>query len=171
MPTKVQERVSKGLCPRCGEEAAPYRLCFACRQKDRLTRALKRGAKSGMFIGEKDARGQWLWKVGDPSKHDRRWETTVVPKETDRRFLPRMRGAPVDVEAEVVRLLQSVGLPMDVDDIVEAWGRLRADGKRKHGSVAADIRAIILAKRRREQRAVRRVILDSPIVIAARAGD
>ena len=33
-------RVDHGLCPQCGKEAAPYYLCFDCRQLGAMSRML-----------------------------------------------------------------------------------------------------------------------------------
>src|SRR4051812_7314536 len=40
--TIQQERTAKGLCPRCGEEAAPYYLCQKHRDIAKIARIMKR---------------------------------------------------------------------------------------------------------------------------------
>lgn len=158
MPTKAQERIAKGLCPQCGEEAAPYYLCSRCRLSRRLGRARDRLALQGVVTVSGVGRQRAYAPVeGKRTVPDNRWSAPLVPDpDKDKRFRPRLRGVAVNVEAEVIGIFERAGIPLSVDDVIEAWVKLRADGKRKHGSAAKDVRAIILAKRRREERAARR---------------
>lgn len=176
---KVRERVDNGLCPQCGEEAAPYYLCYVCRQQGRVRRSLKRLADQGHATKRKEG-GKLLWQIVPGTRdapRDKRWETPVVPNDSDRRFHPKIGGIPVNVEAQIWKLCESFDREFSIDDVVQAWGRLRGE-KRKKGSAAADVRAILAADEKRRRRAEKRgavspdpVFQDSPIVISARAGE
>lgn len=78
-------------------------------------------------------------------------------KGANRRFHPRIDGIPVNVEAQIWKLCSAFNRDFSVDDIVQAWGKLRGEKKRKKGSAAADVRAIILAEDRRRKRAEKRL--------------
>ena len=158
--SRVDERVANGLCPQCGEEAAPFYLCFRCRMIGRTRRTMKRLASQGVVTQSKDERGRQQWEINPHAKddpRDNRWSTPVVPNESDRRFRPRLGGIPVNVEAKIIELLQSIGRPCEIEEIVRAWANLRGEKKRKKGSAAADVRAIILAEDRRRKRAEKRM--------------
>jgi hypothetical protein len=71
-------------------------------------------------------------------------------REDDKRVQPRLRGMRVDVEQTIIALLTEMGHPATIEEIQAAWGRLR--GERKHGSLAADLKVVIDAKRRRAER-------------------
>lgn len=171
---KAQERVDNGLCPQCGEEAAPYRLCFKCRHINRFRRSLHRLERHGVVTARREG-GKILWKLV-PEKRDEpldnRWQTPINPPDSDRRFRPRIGGIPVNVEAQIFKLVEQFDRPFSLDEVVQAWGRLRGE-KRKRGSAAADVRAILAAEEKRRRRAAKHRALhtDSPIVVSARAGE
>lgn len=154
MASRVQrERIEAGLCPRCGEDAAPYRLCYMCRQRMRVFRALTRMAATGSLETMRDERGRRLYKKTG-KRPDGRWQTTVVPPEDDRRFRPRIANVPVEVEETILLLFERMDRPCSVDEVVQAWGRLRT--RRKRGNLIADLRALIEAEKRRQRRAAKR---------------
>jgi hypothetical protein len=121
---------------------------------------MKRLEKSGVVTQGKDERGRQTWAINPTAKddpRDNRWSTPVVPNESDRRFRPRLGGIPVNVEAKIVELMGSIGRPVPIEEIAQAWGRLRGEKKRKKGNAAADVRAILLAGERRKKRAAKRL--------------
>jgi hypothetical protein len=154
--TLQKTRVLAGLCPNCGSEAAPYRLCSKCRGLASLTRMLTRWEKLGAVVRSKDGRvNKWLAAPGMTEKlegeRNRKyplWEGT-----DDKRTQPRLAGVRVDVAETIVSLIRDMGHPMTIEEIQAAWGRLR--DSRKHGSLAGDILAIVAAQRRRERRAAK----------------
>lgn len=143
---KRDDRISKGLCPDCGQESAPYYLCGDCRFKQQIMRRLDRMAKAGGFIKEKRGR-EVYWSIGKRGVA----ETLVWrdPKPDDKRYRPRLAGVPVDVETEVIGLLMRAGRPCTADEIVEAWGRLRAE---RTGSIAANVVRLAAAEQKRERK-------------------
>jgi hypothetical protein len=146
-----QERIAGGLCPECGEEAAPYLLGWGCRLKPRLNRALARGVKIGFLQRSLDAR---FSIAGTPSNSAQRewlkWSTPLVLGEDDGRGKPRMRGMRVDVEATLSKVMEHIGRPCTIDEIVAAWGKLRA---KRTNPLAGDLGRLIVAdaKRARKQ--------------------
>jgi hypothetical protein len=119
---------------------------------------LKRLSAQGHLLQKKDG-GSYAWQIAPGMRDapvDNRWQTSVVPDESDRRFRPRIGGIPVNVEAQIFRLAEGMGREFSIDDIIAAWGKLRGEKKRKKGSAAADVRAIILAEDRRRKRAEKR---------------
>jgi hypothetical protein len=154
-----QKRILAGQCPLCGKEAAPYRLCYDHRQEERLVRCLKRGEKYEYFNSEKRADGKRYWTVGkkadDPAtrEHMRKWSVPIILPETDRRGRPRLRGIPVDVEATLIAVVTRIGRPCTIEEISEAWGRLR---DRRSSPLPSDLATIIAAKDKRERKMARR---------------
>lgn len=157
----AQARLNAGLCPQCGKDAAPYRLCVRCRALDQVRRFARRGAACGALSYEPDPadRRRKLVAIKDDSKRDEfsfaspGFAWTMDP-EVDRRFRPRLRGVPVDVAGQVVEIFRARGEPMTEQEIMAAWGRLRVKPDRE--SAARDVVRIIEADRRREVRAGRR---------------
>jgi hypothetical protein len=151
--TLRQDRLARGLCPNCGKEAAPYFLCGDCRFKAKIVRVLNRGGKVGGFKKERRGRAVY-WSIGNEAALD-----TLVwrpdPKEGDRRSRPRLGRVPVLVENELVKLIESMDRPATLEEIMEAWARLRE--KRRTSSAAGDMAKIIEAKRRRERRQQKRL--------------
>lgn len=152
-----RQRLLNGLCPSCGKDAAPYRLCPDHRALESLTRLLSRWEKAGALTKSRGPGGNH-WKAtanmreiidAMPARRMPLWDGGE-----DARTLPRLRGVPVDVEATIVEILRDRGRPATVEEIQAAWGRLR--GERKHGSLAGDIGRIIKAQHRRDQRSARR---------------
>lgn len=162
--TKIaaKDRVANGLCPNCGKEAAPYRLCFDCRQSVRFTRALKRGARHGVLQfmggGTRLTKNTLIWK-GDKfddqaaKKAWHKWSVPMVPREDDGRARPRIRGIRIDVEATLIKVVEFIGRPATIDEILTAWGRLR--GKR-NAPLPNDISRIIVAADKRARKAAKR---------------
>ena len=151
---RVKDRVANGLCPRCGEESAPYYLCGKHRLEARLIRALKRGTRKGGFIETRGTDNRPRYKIGDETKLDMRWQTQIVPPDNDGRFKPRIGRVPVDVERTLLKLLTAANKPCTIEEIMAAWGKLRTE--RKHDSVVGDMVAIIAAQRRRAERMAKR---------------
>ena len=141
--------MDKGLCPRCGEEAAPYRLCGKHRFEGRVIRALKRCERLGALTST--GRGMdTYWNIVEGAELDTRWATPINPPEHDKRFRPRLGNVPVDVEKELIQLFIDTGKPMTTEEVMAAWERLRQHRNRE--SVAADLKRIVKAQRRREER-------------------
>jgi hypothetical protein len=159
-----QQRILAGQCPLCGKEAAPYRLCYTHRQTLKLDRMLKRGEKHEYFNSEKRSDGKRYWTVGtkvdDPAVQERmaKWSTPWHLPETDRRGRPRLRGISVDVEATLVAVVTRIGRPCTLEEITEAWGRLR---DRRTSPLPSDLATIIAAKDKRERKMARRAVANS----------
>ena len=158
----AKERVSKGLCPRCGKEAAPYYLCPEHRQSDSLARQMKRLENHGFCYSVKKGRDLW-WtgnKAMDNVKPQDVMRCPPVPVwgegkgQEDGRLRPRMRGIPTDVEATLIELFKHEKQGLTTEEVIEAWGRLRVRPGRD--SAAADMKHIIIAARRRKDRASKR---------------
>ena len=143
------ERIAKGLCPNCGEISAPYYLCGRCRCIQLLSRALNRAEKQGVVNKQKkhDDKRVSLWSH---TGSDAPIGYKDVTDPNDKRFRPRFRNLPVDVEAELVAILRDRGIPMHEDDMIRAWGQLRARAGK--GSVAHQMHAIIAAEHKRKDR-------------------
>lgn len=156
-----QQRILAGQCPLCGKEAAPYRLCPTHRQLLKLDRMLKRGEKLEIFNSEKRSDGKRYWDLGrkhnDAAASDQlnKWQTPWNLPDTDRRGRPRLRGISVDVEATLVAVVTRIGRPCTLEEITEAWGRLR---DRRSSPLPSDLATIIAAKDRREARNAKRAI-------------
>jgi len=159
--TLAADRISKGLCPQCGKEAAPYRLCHDCRQKRRLTHSLRRGTKFGVV--EKIGIGHaTMWRKGpkinddEACKQYKKWGTLINLPETDGRAKPRVQGIRINVEATLIEVVRAMGRPCTIEEITEAWGRLRA---KRADPLAGDIARIIAANDKRQRRAAKRAAL------------
>jgi hypothetical protein len=153
-----QQRILAGQCPLCGKEAAPYRLCYDHRQNARIDRMLKRAEKHEYFKSEKRINGRY-WslgpKVNDPAVRDYmgKWAIPYHLPETDRRGRPRLRGISVDVEETIIAVIGRIGRPCTIEEISEAWGRLR---DRRSSPLPSDLATIIAAKDRRERKMAKR---------------
>jgi hypothetical protein len=150
-PSLQHQRLAKGLCPSCGEPAAPYYLCDRCRAIALIRRVINRGVQAGTFqsrIDEQDRRRKlYAMKNGDIAFDYRE------ALEGDKRLAPRLNKIPIDVEAEVRRLLREADHPLTDDELYEAWGTLRLRPERL--STARDLVTIIQAQRKRKRRAQR----------------
>ncbi len=152
----AQKRIAKGLCPRCGEEAAPYRLCKKHRDLEMVARTMERFVEAGV-VKKIKIKGRVYFEKIDLAKLD---TMTIAPRgwdlrDDDKRRQPRLGGLPVDVVTEVVGLIATTGVPMTTDEIVAAWGRLRET--RQAGSIAGNLTALIAAERRRQAKALKRL--------------
>jgi DNA-binding MarR family transcriptional regulator len=154
-----KERAAKGLCPECGAEAAPYYLCGTCRMARKLGAILRAGVRDGLVetvpddghdrrkryrlrpeargLSEREINERWRYRETDPG---------------DRRNLPRLRGVPVDVERELANMLASSGRGLTIEEIREAWVRLRP---RKGRPAATAMAAMIRAEDKRARRRAR----------------
>ena len=94
-----QERINKGLCPICGEQAAPYYLCDKCRGKAILRRFLNRAVEAGAFRMKKVGREN-TYAIGDENADF----SYRFPEKFDKRHEPRFRNIPVDVEKELLNI-------------------------------------------------------------------
>lgn len=148
------KRVAKGQCPQCGKESAPYYLCFDCRTKARFGRALTRGAKLGALKRVKQGRDYRYW-IGD-DKAEGKWGTAPFEglPETDRRTQPRLRGIRVDVEQTLVNVMRFIGRPCTLEEIQNAWGKLR---ERRASPLGNDLGHLIAAQDRRAARLAKRL--------------
>jgi hypothetical protein len=165
----AQERLRKGLCPRCGKEAAPYRLCRDHRLMDMLARCMRAGAQAGHVTAVRSTgRGRSiLWGLSDkgkaaaaaPNRDNSSWNFRAAFEGRagweDKRYRPRLGGVPADIEREISNILIAFGRPATIDEIVAAWGKLRET--RMHKSVAGDLVALIAAERKRNARNAKRL--------------
>ena len=157
-----KRRVENGLCPQCGAEAAPYYLCAKCRQMRSLGRLLDRAEGHGFFRSEARGRSR-MWFLPDSKPNADISEVMPQPYPLwgegqgfdDARLRPKIKGLPVNVEATLIELMREEARPLTVEEISTAWGRLRLKANRV--SAAHDLRALILAERRRQSRAAKRV--------------
>ncbi len=153
--SKQQDRVNQGLCPRCGNKAAPYYLCYDCRLSDSLRRGLNRGEAQGVLKHERDGNAKNWSLTGDETK-DWSWTSVVwgEGRQDDKRLRPRLRGIPVEVESVTIDLLRASGKRgTTLEEIEAAWGQLRTSGK--HETVAGDLAALVRAQQKRERRAAK----------------
>jgi hypothetical protein len=154
-----EDRLAKGLCPRCGADAAPYRLCARCREMDALGRLLNRGVECGYLRAEMEGTRKF-YAIADESKRDA-WRYTFASDGEkgydDKRYRPRIGRVPVDVEAELINIFREAGRYLSIEEVMAAWGKLRAG--RQRASIARDMAAIVRAQDRRERRASKRVEL------------
>ena len=158
--TLAQDRISKGQCPDCGKEAAPYRLCYDCRQKVRMIRCLKRGEKVGALktfgigrhklysLNNKDNPNYAL-----ASERWGKWSPPIHMPESDGRAAPRLRGIRVDVEATLLEVMKFIGRPCTIEEITAGWGRLR---EKRSDPLPADLGRIIVAAEKRKAKNARR---------------
>lgn len=157
--TLAQDRILRGQCPNDGKEAAPFRLCYDCRQSSRVRRALKKGAKYGVFKSLGKGKHS-LWMIGDKSnnpealrKSNRNGTPFHLP-DTDRRGRPRLRGITVDVEATLMQVVGHIGRPCTIEEITFAWGKLR---DRRISPLPTDLARLIKAEDKRKRRAEKRL--------------
>lgn len=163
MPTETtakqrrQHRIDHGLCPECGEEAAPYYLCPTHRLKGSVSRMMGRMADSGIVIKGKDGQ-QTTYSVssGWETKFDEfACGTTLFDMDPDdKRLRPRLGRRPVDLDETLISIFVQAGRPLQMEEICAAWGKLRS--KRKHATLAADMAALIAAQRKRDERNAKR---------------
>jgi hypothetical protein len=124
-----------------------------------LERSLRRGEKHEYFNSEKRSDGKRYWTVGakvdDPAVQEYmgKWAAPINLPETDRRGRPRLRGISVDVEATLVAIVGRIGRPCTLEEITEAWGRLR---DRRSSPLPSDLAVIIAAKDKRERKMAKR---------------
>lgn len=157
MPSVKQERLAKGQCPQCGKEAAPYYLCYGCRQSVRITRCLKRGARLGaisvMGSGPKALYSIPKGRTDDAKREWGKWSTKVALPETDGRSKPRIRNIRIDVEKTLLNVIGFIGRPCTIGEITEAWGKLRT---KRDAPLANDLGRIIVAAEKRSAKLARR---------------
>ena len=159
--TIQQERVAKGQCPNDGKEAAPYRLCWDCRQTLRLTRALKRSEKYGVVKSEKRLDGTY-WSLG-PKANDpeaqaqvRKWDQPFIPPEDDKRYRPRLQGVAVDIGATFIAIMECIGRPATETELSQAWGKLR---DRRTSPLPTDLARLIKADEKRQRKFAKRAAI------------
>lgn len=161
-----QERILAGQCPNDGNEAAPYRLCHSCRQKIRFGRALKNAGKKGIFKGEKTSKG-YVWSMPLGYKTDPSWQAANAAWESDKgtenmglniiegdkRYDPKLRGIRVDVTRTLLQVIQFIGRPATLEEIMAVWGKLRAE---RSSPLAHDLGRLIMAQEKRDRRNAKR---------------
>jgi hypothetical protein len=152
----AHQRILAGQCPLCGKEAAPYRLCYDHRFRQRMDRALKKGVRLGAlkkdhlkryFIGDESKSAEWV-------KHG----TPIHLPESDKRGRPRLRGIAVDVDATLIKVVEHIGRPCTIEEITAAWGRLR---DRRSAPLATDLATIIAAQDKRARKMAKRAVVRS----------
>lgn len=151
--SKQQDRILRGLCPRCGKEAAPYYYCSDHRFEGQIVSRLRRTDKAGATVSEK-RQGKRYYRIGRAEAFDEMiWRDPKSP-EKDRRFLPRLRRLPVDIETALIELLREADKPCTEQEIVFLWGALRR--KSNKGELNQAVRAIYAAQERRKLRSQKR---------------
>ena len=162
-----KKRVLAGQCPNDGNEAAPYRLCQACRQKRRFGRALKSAAKRGVFKGEKTNTG-YVWSMPLGYKNDPAWQAANEAWQkdgrsenmgldhlpNDKRYEPKLRGIRVDVEKTLLQVINFIDRPASIEEILAVWGKLR---EQRSSPLAHDLGRLIMAQERRDRRNAKRL--------------
>lgn len=153
----TKQRIAKGLCPRCGKEAAPYYLCDHCRGIDGISRMLKLMAKREVVTSEKRGRHTY-WKI-DPRYNEALDNFTWRPrmwdlKDSDRRRKPRFRGVPIEIENAVRAALTMLDRPASIEEIMEAWAKLKTSNR--DGTIESNLVEIIVSKNKRAEKLARR---------------
>lgn len=155
-PKSKQWRVDHGMCPMCGKEAAPYYFCWDCRVDKSFNRLLTKMADRRIL--KKEGKGKHaLFSIGDSNLttdqfHWGQWIWDLDPD--DKRRRPRIGRRPIDLDETLIRIFESAGRPLTMEEILFAWGKLRS--QRKTTSLAGDMTAIVLAQRKRDERAAKR---------------
>ena len=117
--TVQQERIANGLCPRCGEEAAPYRLCYKHRFEAKLVRGLKRMASVNSITVQKIG-GKLYYSPGSRPDAYKALRWSEPKSEADGRYRPRIGRVPVDVEKTIIRIIEQTGRPCTFEEIMAA---------------------------------------------------
>lgn len=150
--------VDHGLCPVCGDEAAPWYLCWNHRQVNSIRRICNKFAERGVVIKSKDGSGN-LYKAApdmEAKYAQYRWakyDFGNMP-ESDKRLRPRLNRRPVDLDETLLQIFRDSDRPLSEEEVIVAWGKLRS--KRKTGTLAGDMTKLIRAQRRREARNAKR---------------
>jgi hypothetical protein len=151
-----KDRAAKGLCPDCGGEAAPYYLCDRCHTTRQVRRFLVKAESAGAVDLYRERGVRMVRSVGGA----REWEAacSLRPNALDlgERGAPRMRGVPVDIQTELLRILSRAGRPVTVEEIAETWVRLR---RRPDRSATAGVKALIDAEDKRARKRARNAAL------------
>lgn len=149
-----QQRIARGLCPRDGNEAAPYYLCAECRYRDKVRRIANRFSEAGLAVKTRHGREyRYHRPPGLPGLAEVEKDRGSIYREAmpdDRRLNPRLRNIPVDVEAQLRLIFEREGKPLTEAEICAAWGRLRLREARL--SAATDLAAIVRADRKRQRK-------------------
>lgn len=154
--TLRKERAAKGLCPNCGEMAAPYYLCGKCHCLNQLRKMAR--TMPGRFTWEPDPSDRRRKLIGLASWVGRleiEEMAVLKPRELDfgERGKPRLRGVPVNVQEELLGILARAGRPMSEEEIIAAWVKLRP--RPNAGSVAANMARVVAAQDKRARRMAR----------------
>ncbi len=150
-----QYRIDHGRCPECGEESAPYYLCTKHREIGAVGRMMNQMAERGVVKKERIGRHTKPEGFNGRSIDEFTWAKRLWELDPDdKRFRPRLGRRPVDLDETLIGIFQEAGRPLQMEEIVAAWGKLRS--KRKTRSLAGDMAAIIAAQQRREERNAKR---------------
>jgi hypothetical protein len=119
---------------------------------------LKRGERHGAIKSDRRTDGLYFSAGDRIDDHEairlwQRWNTAWNLPDSDKRGRPRLRGIQVDVEATLIAVIQRIGRPCTLEEIKEAWGRLR---ERRSSPLPSDLAVIIAAKDRREAKMKKR---------------
>ncbi|WP_152663882.1 hypothetical protein [Sphingomonas sp. SRS2] len=96
------------------------------------------------------------WSSGDSNlkTSDFTWGKNLFEMSAaDKRRAPRIGKRPVDLDDTLFGIFADAGKPLTMEEVYTAWGKLRS--KRKTGSLAGDMTAIIEAERRRQRRSAK----------------
>lgn len=150
MPDLRKERANKGLCPNCGELAAPYYLCDDCHVRVQIGKFMKAMVNQGVFevVPDGNRPGARRWRAVSPFRDFD--EVRYNGLDLWERAPPRLRGVPADLNKEVLGILARSKSGMTVEDVAVAWVKLR----RKPGqtNAASGIVAIMHAEDKRARK-------------------
>ncbi len=123
--------------------------------KPRLNRALARGVKVGALV---QLPGDYF-KLPDggarpaADKEWGKWSTPLHLDETDGRGKPRIKGIRVDIGQTLSNVMEHIGRPCTLDEIVAAWGKLRA---KRTNPLVGDLSRLIAADEKRARKLAKR---------------
>lgn len=152
-----QYRIDHGLCPLCGEEAAPYYLCYKHRQHQVIRRFMNNATKWGVVSKVKEGNSNKYYILPDWEQQfdvNYKHPSWLDLRPDDKRRSPRLGRMPVKLDETLAGIFREANRPLMMEEIYEAWGRLRS--RRKTESLAGDMTAIIAAQRRRDERNAKR---------------
>jgi len=117
------KQIAEGKCPRCGDDAYPYHLCYRHRMYSNIQRAARRLLKAGVFSID----GYGRYSIADETIRLR----TQKVKEDDPRKLPRFNGRPMNDEflkREIIAMLKRYNKCMSEQQILDEFFKMKTGG-------------------------------------------